>query len=83
MNPFPHPWVTIYRSEDGYRAVWVPSLHPLRLRFVIFRKLGILTAAGRRAWAMKKNAKVARMRTKAHVHRIEKGRRDFVRSLSV
>lgn len=51
-----HPFVTVYRSEDGtWKATWTEPATKRLLRMT-FRKAGILTAEARRAWAIEKSA---------------------------
>jgi len=52
----PHPFVTIYRGDDGWRACWSRVGTPcVIVDSVRFRDLGILTAVGRLAWAVRKS----------------------------
>ena len=51
-----HPWVTIFRSEDGsWKATW-SNPATKNLEVFVFRKNGILTAEARKDWATKKSA---------------------------
>ena len=55
---FAHPFVTIFKSETGYRATWMPP-GTKYLRSVRFKDIGILSPEARRAWAIRKSAELS------------------------
>lgn len=55
-----HPFVTVYKAKDGrWKATWM-NWQKRKLVVFVFRKAGILTVKARRAWALAKNAELAR-----------------------